>query len=85
LINAAYRGIQDARTAARFMRSEAVDNGNPYNIDTEKIGVFGIGTGGYIVAGVATVDDYNEIVIPKFLIDLDGPGPGPVVPMVLER
>jgi hypothetical protein len=84
LINAAYRGIQDVRTAVRFMRLGAVDGGNPYNIDPDKIGVFGIGTGGYIVAGIATLDVYDEIIIPKFLIDLDGPGPAPIVPMVLE-
>ena len=89
LINAAYRGVQDARTAVRFMRKLAVDgddNGtvNPFQIDPDKVGLWGIGTGGYIVAATATIDDYMEIVIPKFLIDLDGPGPANPVPMVLE-
>lgn len=80
LINAAYRGVQDARTAVRYMRKTAVDGGNPYNIDPDKIGLWGIGTGGYIVAATATLDEYLEVVIPKFLIDLGG---GPV-PMVIE-
>lgn len=89
LINAAYRGVQDARTAVRFMRKLAVDgdgdgNVNPYQIDPGKIGLWGIGTGGYIVAATATIDEYMEIVIPKFLIDLDGPGPNNPVPMVIE-
>ncbi len=89
LINAAYRGVQDARTAVRFMRKLAVDgddqgNVNPYQIDPDKIGLWGVGTGGYIVAATATIDEYMEIVIPKFLIDLDGPGPSPTVPMVIE-
>lgn len=85
LINAAYRGVQDARTAVRFMRKLAVDgdaqgNINPFQIDPSKVGIWGVGTGGYIVAATATIDAYQEIVIPKFLIDL---GTGPV-PMVIE-
>jgi hypothetical protein len=83
LINAAYRGVQDARTAVRFLRKLAVDgdaegNVNPYDIDPEKIGLWGIGTGGYIVAATATIDEYEEIVISKFLIDL-GAGPSAMV------
>ncbi len=45
LINAAFRGIQDARTAVRFFRATA-DGGNPYGINTSKIGVWGDGKGG---------------------------------------
>ena len=85
LINAAYRGVQDARTAVRFMRLLAEDgddqgNVNPFQIDPSKIGLWGVGTGGYVVAATATIDRYEEIVIPKFLIDL---GAGPVA-MVTE-
>ncbi|MCB0570650.1 MAG: T9SS type A sorting domain-containing protein [Phaeodactylibacter sp.] len=80
LINAAYRGLQDARTAVRYMRKLAVDGNNPYNIDPDKIGVWGVGTGGYIAAVIATLDEYQEVVIPKFLINL---GAG-TVPMVIE-
>ena len=81
LINAAYRGVQDARTAVRYMRKLAVDGGNPYNIDPDKVGMWGIGTGGYITAAVATIDEYAEIVIPKFLINLGGG----TVPMVIQQ
>ena len=81
LINAAYRGVQDARTAVRYMRKLAVDEGNPYGIDTDKVGLWGIGTGGYIVAATATLDAYEKVVIPKFLIDLGGG----LVPMVIEQ
>ncbi len=85
LINAAYRGIQDIRSAIRFLRASEVDgvNGgpvNPYGISGERIGAFGIGTGGYIVSGLASLDEYSEILLPKFLIDL---GTGPI-PMVVE-
>jgi hypothetical protein len=78
LINAAYRGVQDARTAVRYMRLLAQDQDNPYNIDPDKIGLWGVGTGGYIVAATATIDEYIEIAIPKFFIDL-GAGPQPMV------
>lgn len=80
LINAAYRGIQDLRTAVRFFRKDAVEGGNNFGIDPNKIGSWGIGTGGYIVAGAATIDDYTELVIPKFLISLGGA----TIPMVIE-
>ena len=80
LINAAYRGVQDCRTAVRYFRLTAQDGGNPFGIDPEKIGTWGIGTGGYIAAAVATLDEYQEVVIPKFLITLGGN----TFPMVIE-
>lgn len=80
LINAAYRGVQDCRTAVRYFRKSVADANNPYGINPEAIGTWGVGTGGYIAAAVATLDEYNDVVIPKFLIDL---GDGPV-PMVIE-
>lgn len=80
LINAAYRGVQDARTAVRWFRKNARDEGNTYNIDDSKIGQWGIGTGGYIAAGVATIDAYAELAIPKFFTTIGGQ----TVPMVLE-
>ena len=79
-VNAVYRTMQDARTAVRFMRKSAVDEGNPYNIDPDRIGLWGINTGGYIAAATAAFDEYSEIEVPNFLIDL---GDGPV-PMVIE-
>jgi len=82
LINAAYRGVQDARTAVRYMRLNAVDGGDSFGIDPDKIGVWGIGTGGYIAAAVATLDKYEEIpALTKFLITLNGM----TVPMVNEE
>ncbi|MCB0552065.1 MAG: T9SS type A sorting domain-containing protein [Phaeodactylibacter sp.] len=81
LINAAYRGLQDARTAVRYMRKLAVDENNPYKIDPDRIGLWGVGTGGYITAATATLDAYIKVVIPKFLINL---GAG-TVPMVIEQ
>lgn len=54
LINAAYRGVQDARTAIRYMKSKAAD----YKIDTSKIILWGQGTGGYISLATASLDSY---------------------------
>lgn len=82
LINAAYRGVQDSRTAARFFRKSADVSGNPYRIDTDKIVLWGQGTGGYIAFASATINQYSDIVIPKFMHQPEGfPNP---IPMVLE-
>lgn len=81
LLNAAYRGIQDARTAVRFLRKDVVDNGNQFGIDPDKMAYIGQGTGGYISFGAATLDQYEDILIPKFFgPDLTGDGnPDPYV------
>ncbi len=81
LINAAYRGIQDSRACARFFRKSVVEADNPYGICPEKITVWGEGTGGYIALGTATLDDYSDIVITKFIgPDINGDGiPDPYV------
>jgi hypothetical protein len=85
LINAAYRGLQDARTCVRFFRRDFVENGNSFGIDTSKIVMWGQGTGGYISLVAATIDRYAEIFTTssppgKFLTDLDGNGiPDPMI------
>ena len=88
LINAAYRGVQDARTAVRYFRMNAAELGNEYGIDPSKIGYFGEGTGGYISYAASTISDYNDIIlddagvpISKFWYD---PGDGSYIPMVIE-
>ncbi len=68
LINAAYRGVQDANTAIRyFKKTIAVDN-NPYGIDPNKVCVWGNGTGGYIAYAAATLDTISDTFLPKFTI-----------------
>lgn len=67
LLQAAYRGIQDARTCVRFLRKNVAEGGNTYGIDPDKIVMWGQGTGGYISLGAAFLDDYQEIVIDKFI------------------
>jgi hypothetical protein len=83
LINAAYRGIQDGRTAVRFFKANAAS----FKIDTTKIMVIGEGTGGYISMGMATFDKYSEVTTTqypqgKFLVPAGG---GTFVPMVVEQ
>jgi len=82
LINAAYRGVQDSRTAARFFRKSVAVDGNPYGIDPDKFVIWGQGTGGYIAFASSTINSYNDILIPKFFHQPDGfPNP---IPMVIE-
>lgn len=88
LIQAAYRGIQDGRTAIRYFKKTAAEDGNPYGVDTERITTFGLGTGGYLVLGLVGVTDYLEIPTTtnppgKFLLDLNG-DMIPETPMVVE-
>lgn len=78
LINAAYRGVQDARTCARYLRRTIAEENNPYNISNDNISVWGIGTGGYIALATATLDTITDTFIPKFLI-------GGTRPMVIEE
>jgi hypothetical protein len=81
LINAAYRGIQDARSAVRFFKANAAT----FKIDTNRIMIIGEGTGGYIALGAAAFDKYSEILTTKnpqgkFLIST----PAGPIPMVIE-
>jgi dienelactone hydrolase len=79
LINAAYRGVQDVRTAVRFFKANAAT----FKIDTTKILVFGQGTGGYISLAAASLDKYSEV-----LTTTNGPGKfigADQIPYVLER
>ncbi len=66
LLQAAYRGIQDTRTCIRFLR-KSIEEGNPYGIDPNRIGVWGVGTGSYLAFGAGTLDDPEEVLLPKFL------------------
>ena len=87
LIQAAYRALQDTRTAVRFLR-QSVDNGNPYGLSC-KIAVGGLGTGGYISMAAATLNDYDtELTLPKFIDvtqDVDGDGELDAVPYIIPE
>ncbi|MCB0637374.1 MAG: T9SS type A sorting domain-containing protein [Lewinella sp.] len=68
LLQATYRGIQDARTAVRFLRKTVAEQSNPYGIDETKIVAWGQGTGGYLSLGIGFLDSYDEIsTLDKFI------------------
>ncbi len=84
LINAAYRGVQDARMGIRYFKKSVAETANSWGIDSTKICLFGQGTGGYITLNTATLDNYLKIPTAsdgKFMKDVPGVGP---VPMVIE-
>ena len=78
LLQAAYRGIHDAKSMVRFLRKTEDLDGNPYGIDVNKIAIGGQGTGGYISLGYASLDTVPELYLPKFL-DLTTSPPTPFV------
>ena len=88
LINAAYRGVQDSRTAARFFRMNAAEMDNTFGIDPDKIAMFGDGTGGYITLASAAIADYNDIILDNEGSPIEvfwyDPGDGSSIPMVIE-
>ena len=91
LIGAAYRGVQDARTAVRYFRMDADVQGNTFGIDPTKVGYFGEGTGGYVSYAAATISSYYDIIlddvgvpISKFWYDHDGDATTDQIPMVID-
>ena len=67
ILQAAYRGIHDAKAMVRHLRKTADVDGNPYGIDDSRIVVGGQGTGGYLSMGYSTLDTISELLIyPKF-------------------
>ncbi|HKK77790.1 MAG TPA: T9SS type A sorting domain-containing protein [Saprospiraceae bacterium] len=66
LLNAAYRGIQDARALIRFLRKDIAEGSNQFGVDAERITLWGQGTGGYISYGAAYLDNFSELDLDKF-------------------
>lgn len=80
IINAAYRGVQDARTAVRYFKRSVKEQSNVYGIDSTKIALWGIGTGGYVSLNTAALDAYSKVLLPKFTVNVGGTP----FPMVVE-
>jgi hypothetical protein len=79
LLQAAYRGIQDAKAMVRYMRMTEA-NGNPLGIDESKIVLGGQGTGGYISMAYDALDNPSvELNLIKFLDFTDPQNPVPYV------
>jgi hypothetical protein len=54
--------MQDVRTCIRFFRRNVEEAGNPFGIDSDKIVVWGQGTGGYLSLTAAYLNTFNEIL-----------------------
>ena len=54
ILQAVYRGLQDAKTCVRYFRKDVATNENSYGIDDTKIAVGGQGSGGYISLAYAS-------------------------------
>ncbi len=78
LINAAYRGVQDAHSAIRYFKL----NADLFKIDTNRIVIFGQGTGGYISLNTGALDKYSKILNTQYPPDKFKNSNG--IPYVLE-
>jgi len=61
LINAAYRGVQDANTCIRYFKRTYAEEYNPHCIDTSRIVLWGDDSGGYISLNAGCLDRYEKI------------------------
>ena len=77
LLNAVYRAIQDAKNCVRFFKEDKA-TANTYKIDTMKIAVGGLGSGGYIALAYASLNQVSEIQLGKFIDNSLSP-PAPYV------
>lgn len=85
LLQAAYRGGQDAHTMARYLRKSVVEDGNPYQIDTTRIVFWGLGTGGYVTMTHAFLDSVDEVLADlRFYDDTDPDNPVPYVNIAIN-
>ena len=67
IFEASYRTTQDVRTCVRFFRKTAAEDGNPYNIDPDRIAAGGYDTGAFTAFNVAYLKRFEQTEIPKFL------------------
>ncbi|MES2591847.1 MAG: T9SS type A sorting domain-containing protein [Bacteroidota bacterium] len=77
LLNAVYRAIQDSKNCVRFFKNDKM-NANTYKIDTMKIAVGGLGSGGYIALAHASLNQVSEIMLSKFIDNTQTP-PAPYI------
>ena len=66
LLQAVYRAIQDTKTAVRYFRKNHATENNMFGVDPSNIMLLGQGSGGYVALAYATLNDPNELLIPKF-------------------
>ncbi|MGQ3130437.1 MAG: T9SS type A sorting domain-containing protein [Flavobacteriales bacterium] len=62
ILNAVYRSIHDVQTMVRFLKLNAAT----YGVDTNRIALCGIGSGGYVTMAYTTLNKQAETNLPKF-------------------
>jgi len=72
LLQAVYRAIQDAKNCVRYFKNDAA-TANTYKVDTNRIAVGGLGSGGYIALAYASLNKPAELQITKFLDNSQSP------------
>jgi len=75
VISAQVRAVQDAKAAVRFFKQTAIEQGNPYRIDTAQIYVAGESAGGIVALQMGylkSVADFSEIANADLLDGLNG-------------
>ena len=82
LLQAVYRTTQDMRTAVRFLRKHAAEEGNTLKIDPDKIAVGGFDNAGYAAQNVANLKTLSQTLLPKFL-DFSTTPPTPFIDTLL--
>lgn len=81
-VQATYRAIQDVRNVVRYIGANVDTAGNDFRIDSSRIAIGGTGTGGTIALGAAYLNDFGEMLLPKFF-NLDSTPPVPYLdPMI---
>jgi poly(3-hydroxybutyrate) depolymerase len=75
ILSAQIRAVQDAKAAIRYFKQTAVEQGNPYRIDTAQIYISGESSGALIAlqtAYLTSVSSFAEIADPLILAGLGG-------------
>ena len=67
LLNAVYRAIHDVKQAVRYVKNDAINGSNNWGVNTDKIGIYGQGSGGYVALAYNTLDEVEETEISKFI------------------
>ena len=68
LLNAVYRSIHDVKESIRMIRAMSAT----LNTSTTDVGIYGQGSGGYVALAYNTLDQWEEVMLPKFTNPLTG-------------
>ena len=66
LLQAVYRAILDAKACVRYFKKDAATT-DTYQIDTNRIAVGGLGSGGYVALAYGSLNDTADLQLGKFL------------------